>query len=134
MVVLRTGQHFTAAELAALTKGSKQPKYRNKPTFADGQRFDSIKEAKRYGELRLLARAGEISDLELQPEFEFIINGELFLTRTGRVFKYRADFRYRQDGKTIVEDVKSPITEANPVYRMKRDLMRHVHGIIIFET
>ena len=131
-MALKTGDRLNAKQVAELIK--KGSKYRNKPTFVDGQRFDSKKEARRYGELKLLARAGEISKLELQPEFEFIINGELFLTRTGRVFKYRADFRYRQDGKTIVEDVKSPITEANPVYRMKRDLMRHVHGIEIYET
>ena len=56
-------------------------KYHNEKVVVDGIRFDSIKEAKRYRELNLLVRAGEISDLELQKEFVLIpnqyINGKL---------------------------------------------------------
>lgn len=36
-------------------------KYRNKPIWIDGIRFDSIREGNRWQELRLLERAGEIS-------------------------------------------------------------------------
>ena len=44
-------------------------KYRNKKAQVDMYEFDSIKESKRYKELKLLERAGEISNLELQPKF-----------------------------------------------------------------
>ena len=136
---MRTGERFTREQLRdfvalGLPKDEKKLKYSNIPTFVKNQRFDSKKEAKRYIDLVHLERAGQISELEIQPEFEFKINGETFLTSSGRVFKYRADFRYVEDGKTVIEDVKSPVTEANPVYRIKRDLMKHVHGIEIFET
>ncbi len=42
-------------------------KYRAQPTIVDGIRFHSKGEARRYQELRLLERAGEITNLELQP-------------------------------------------------------------------
>ena len=44
-------------------------KYRNKKTQVDMYVFDSIAESKRYKELALLQRAGEIQNLELQPRF-----------------------------------------------------------------
>ena len=39
-------------------------KYHAQPVEIDGVRFDSQKEARRYSELRLLERAGEIKDLQ----------------------------------------------------------------------
>ena len=42
-------------------------KYGNRFTIVDGIRFDSRAEADRYRVLRLRERAGEISELELQP-------------------------------------------------------------------
>lgn len=44
-------------------------KYRNKKTQVDMYVFDSIAESKRYKELALLQKAGEIQNLELQPRF-----------------------------------------------------------------
>ena len=44
-------------------------KYRAIAAEVDGVRFHSKAEAKRYGELKLLLRAGSIRNLELQPEF-----------------------------------------------------------------
>ena len=116
-------------------------KYRNKPTVVDGIRFASKKEAGRYGELKLLERIGEITDLELQPRFNFKLpNGALL--RAGKLGKpraYIADFRYREREKSqgrdvyrvIVEDVKGMKTE---LYKWKRDLMRDLNGITIRET
>ena len=46
-----------------------QSKYKNKKTQVDMYVFDSAKEAQRYRELKLLERAKEISNLELQPRF-----------------------------------------------------------------
>lgn len=57
--------------------------------------FDSIRESQRYKELKLLERAGEISNLELQPKFllqdSFKKNG-----KTYRKIEYIADFSYCQ--------------------------------------
>ena len=68
-------------------------KYNNKKTQIDMYVFDSTKEAKRYKELKLLERAGEISNLELQPHFllqdSFNKNG-----RNYRKIEYVADFKY----------------------------------------
>ena len=70
-------------------------KYRNKKVIVDGEEFDSKKEGNRYKELRLLERAGEISNLELQPKFllqdSFKKNGKAY-----RKIEYIADFLYCQ--------------------------------------
>ena len=95
-------------------------KYKNQKVVVDGHTFDSKKEARRYGELRLLARAGKIKDLELQPKFELIptIRTE---TETLRKVSYIADFKYidLESGKVIVEDVKGFKTD---VYLLKKRL------------
>ena len=44
-------------------------KYNNKKVVLNGITFDSQKEARRYRDLSLLERAGEIKDLELQKAF-----------------------------------------------------------------
>ena len=47
-------------------------KYRNKKVEVDGILFDSKKEANRYMELKLLEKAGEITDLKRQVRYELI--------------------------------------------------------------
>lgn len=97
-------------------------KYRNHPTVVDNTTFASRAEATRYMELKLLERAGHITDLELQPKFPFDVKGH-------RVGKYIADFLYRDaDGRLIVEDVKSPITAKNPLFRLKAKLFKAIYG------
>ena len=108
-------------------------KYRNIRTVVDGHTFDSKKEARRYGELRLLERAGKISDLQMQVKFEFDINGRL-LKSSNRKVTYAADFVYYEKGVRVVEDVKSSATRFNPTYRLKKALMAHVNGVEIKET
>lgn len=70
-------------------------KYRNKKVQVDMYVFDSIAESRRYKELKILERAGEISNLELQPKFllqdSFKKNGKTF-----RKIEYVADFMYCQ--------------------------------------
>ena len=95
-----------------------ESKYKNKKTQIDMYVFDSAKEAKRYIELKLLERAGEISNLELQPRFllqeSFKKNG-----KTYRKIDYVADFKYIEKGKTKVEDVKGLQTD---VFKIKHKL------------
>jgi len=99
-------------------------KYKAKPTYVDGLRFASQKEARDYRDLLLLERAGEISNLELQPRYDFIVNNVLLCF-------YKADFRYTEKGKTIVHDSKGFKT---PMYRLKKKMMKAFHGITIRET
>ena len=85
-------------------------KYRNEPTVVDKVRFASKREAKRYAELKLLERAADISELELQPKFLLGTDDTPFLIRSkgypnGRRAVYLADFRYRdRAGEVVIED------------------------------
>lgn len=102
-------------------------KYHAIKTEVDGIIFDSKKEAKRYGELKLLQRAGEISDLELQVPYILIKK-----SKYGRDIKYIADFVYKdKNGKVVVEDNKGVRTD---VYKLKRRLMAEIYNIEIYES
>lgn len=87
----------------------------------DGIVFASKAEMTRYAELKLLVRAGEIRELELQPEYilqrKFTYQG-----KTYRAIKYKADFQYFdiKAKRYIVEDVKGMKT---PVYNIKKKLL-----------
>ena len=93
-------------------------KYKNKKIQVDMYVFDSIAESKRYKELKLLERAGKITDLTLQPKFllqeSFRKNGKTF-----RKIEYIADFQYIENNKVIVEDVKGMQTD---VFKIKHKL------------
>lgn len=103
-------------------------KFRNQPVTIDGVRFDSKAEARRYGELKLLQRAGQIAALELQPSFDLVVNGV-------KVCRYVADFSFVEvNGARVVEDVKSPITRKNPAYVIKKKLLKACEGIDIREV
>lgn len=108
------------------TDTPKKHKYGAKRTEVNGIVFDSAKEAKRYRELLVLAKAGVIGLLELQVTFELNEGGSHSL-------KYIADFVYRmQDtGEKIVEDAKGYRTVE---YKKKKRLMLKVHNIKINEV
>lgn len=102
-------------------------KYGNiKTTTSDGITHDSMKEANRWCELKLLERAGKIRLLQRQVKFELIPkqDGE-------RAVVYVADFTYIENDKFVVEDVKSEATRKNKEYVIKRKLMKWIHGITI---
>lgn len=101
-------------------------KYRNTKTVIDGVTFDSKKESARYSDLKLMHRAGAITDLTLQPKFDIVINGQ-------KVCSYIADFSYVENGVTVVEDVKSEMTRKLPTYRLKKKLMKAAHNIEVRE-
>jgi hypothetical protein len=100
-------------------------KYGSRRTTVDGVTFDSAKEARRFGELVLMERAGHITGLRRQVPFALEVNGH-------KVAVYRADFVYTDaSGLDVVEDVKGFRT---PTYRLKRKLMLACHGILIAEV
>lgn len=109
-------------------------KYKNKKVELGGLTFDSKKEARRYNELKLLERGGYISCLELQKAF-VLADSVKFENepRAKPAIRYVADFVYIENGKMVVEDVKSSATKSLPVYRLKKHLMKSVHGIDIKE-
>jgi hypothetical protein len=104
-------------------------KYNNTKTVVDGITFDSKKEAKRYGELKLLESAGKISALKLQVVF--VLSPSVVIAKRKRpALKYVADFTYIENGSHVIEDCKGMLT---PVYRLKRHLM-YAAGFSILET
>jgi hypothetical protein len=123
--------------------------YNTKTKTSDGLVFDSSKEARRWEQLKLLERAGEISELERQVPFELIpAQYETYerYGKNGRRLKdgercvekactYVADFTYvtTDKGELIVEDTKSEATRTKE-YVIKRKLMRLIHGIAIREV
>ena len=112
-------------------------KYHNNRATIDGITFDSVREAKRYANLKLLERAHLITELELQKEFELI---PAQFEQVGKKRKclerkctYKADFYYFDKEKHcyVCEDVKGVRTKD---YIIKRKLMLYVHGIRIVEV
>ena len=95
-------------------------KYHNKKVIYNGIKFDSKKEKSRYITLKQLERAGIIKELELQPKF-LLLDTIYYKGKTYSKTYYKADFKYfdNEKGKYIVEDVKSPITAKDKVYRLK---------------
>lgn len=106
-------------------------KYGNRKVIRDGIEFDSIKECQRYCELKLMQRAGVISDLQLQVPFELIPTQRIDGKLAEKAVNYIADFVYKQDGAQVVEDTKGYKT---PEYIIKRKLMLYIHGIRIREV
>lgn len=96
-------------------------KYRNRKIVIDNIKFDSVLEANRYRELKLLQRAKEISNLRLQVPFllqeSFKKNG-----KTHRKIEYIADFVYEENGQIIVEDTKGMKTET---FKIKQKLFEY---------
>jgi hypothetical protein len=107
-------------------------KYGNrKITTVDGT-FDSMKEHKRWCELKLLQRAGEISKLRRQIPFVLIPKQTDEKGKTlERECRYVADFVYEENGQTVVEDSKGMRTKE---YIIKRKLMLEKFHIRIKEV
>jgi hypothetical protein len=102
-------------------------KYRAVKTQIDGLTFASKKEARRYWELSLLQKVGEIKNLETQVPFELQCGFVLPKGEKVRPIKYVADFVYvrTSDGKTVVEDTKGMKT---PAYEIKKKLFLRIYG------
>ena len=116
-------------------------KYNSRKVAVDGIAFDSVKEARRYKQLKLLQLAGEISDLRMQVPFELVPaqyersksvysrGAKKGQPKRGRCIEkavtYFADFVYSENGRRIVEDAKGMRTKD---YVIKRKLFRWRYG------
>lgn len=99
-------------------------KYSAKKEIVDNVVFASKREAARYRDLMILFRAGKIRNLELQPQFEFKIDGKL-------MFKYIADFAYFEGETRVIEDSKGFKTA---VYKLKKKIVEAHHKIQVREV
>ena len=95
-------------------------KYHNTKVIYNGIKFDSKKERDRYITLKQLEKAGIIKELELQPKF-LLLDTIHYKSKTYPKTYYKSDFKYFDvnNGKYIIEDIKSPITAKDKVYRLK---------------
>lgn len=116
-------------------------KYNARKVAVDGIAFDSVREARRYKELKLMQHAGKISDLRLQVPFELVPalyehSGEIYTKgkrkgqpKRGKCVEkaviYKADFVYTENGCQIVEDAKGVPTKD---YIIKRKLFKQIYG------
>lgn len=132
---------------------NKQYRARNKYNAHKAGGFDSGKEERRYQELKLLERAGEIDNLRTQVKFVLIPaqreeSAEVFTRgknkgkhKPGRVIEkevsYWADFVYHEinTDREIVEDVKGYRDgAAYKIFVIKRKLLLWRYGIRIREV
>jgi hypothetical protein len=90
-------------------------------------------------DLKLLERAGEITDLKVHPKYPIIIAGisiRIYSKRyhkNGRQLTYEADFKYRRVisevtglpcNHKVIEDVKMQSGFRTEIYKIKYGLMR----------
>ena len=85
----------------AKARAAREPrsKFGNRWTEVDGIRFQSKLEAKRWGELNLLERAGTIRNLRRQERFPLTVRGV-------RIGHYVADSFYFEGDQQVAEETK----------------------------
>lgn len=121
---------LTSKQFRDMTK-PRANKYGAKKVRIDGHTFDSAREARRYADLKQMQDLGFIEALELQPKFPIIIDDKQLYHDNGRKVIVTLDFRYKQDGKVIVEDAKG----AKPRdWSLKKTLVQAIYGIKVVEV
>jgi hypothetical protein len=129
----RKQRRWTEEDLGKTAVGAKrkQGRYGNVNKIEeDGIRFDSKREYLRYADLKLLERAGEISELRVHPAYDIIIGGVPIMVSSNqhnkwdRQLQYIADFEYYENGQRVIEDVKMQSGHRTGIYKLKRALMR----------
>ena len=111
-------------------------KYHNKKTEIDGIKFDSLKEAGRYLELKRYMEMGVITNLQPcknnpKKKRYLLIPAQKGRIRNEKSVSYVPDFVYEMDGDEVVEDVKGVKTD---VYKLKRKLMMYIHKVEVEEV
>lgn len=107
----------------------KKSKFSAEKTSIDGHTFDSKKEANYYSELKIREKAGEITNLKLQPRY-LLQDGFAYNGKSYRKIEYIADFEYFDISKNsiVVVDVKGYKTN---VYQLKKKLFLYKYGSLI---
>lgn len=115
---------------ALVMRRASRRKYGNRPAERDGMWFDSQKELKRYAQLQILQKAGEIADLRVHPRFPLAVNGV-------KLGEYEADFAYRRGDEEVIEDCKGYRSRQDAAYRLfllKARLVKALYGIEVQEV
>lgn len=103
------------------------PKYLNKPQKTEDGYFASKKELARWQELKLLEKAGKITDLKRQVRFPLIVNGYL-------ICRYVADYVYTENGVKRIEDCKGRRAGLPyQMFKLKAQLMKALYGQDVME-
>lgn len=117
-------EEMTAAEFQAKygqKKGKKTSKYRAIPTYVDNFRFDSKAEARRYGNLKVLQRSGDV--LYFLRQVPMHLEGGVI---------YRVDFQiFWKDGRVTYEDVKGRDTAQSKQKRRQVEARYPVEILIV---
>jgi Protein of unknown function (DUF1064) len=110
----------------------------------DGYIFDSQPEARRYLYLKSRLQTGEISTLEIHPQFVLIpgavshIQGK---TKQLPAITFTPDFAYMEDGAQVIEDVKPHKTDKKTGkwepyltkdFRLRWQILQRLHPEYIF--
>lgn len=124
-----------------LKDNKSKSKYHNEPVTVDGVRFDGKNEMRRFNFLKLMEKAGEISNLRYHVKFELIPQitreevvhlktKDKIVTKVAQSARYyEADFVYlNKKGEEIVEDFKGQETD---LFKFKAALFRYKYGIEI---
>lgn len=114
---------MSAAQFQKAWKQTRRPqnKYGAVRVQSDDGLFDSKAELRRWCDLKLLERAGEIRNLERQVRFPIAINGV-------HVCDYIADFVFFEGEQRVVEDKKGVQTD---VFKLKAKLMLALYGVTV---
>lgn len=116
----------------------KKSKYSNQRVEIDGIKFDSLKEASHYRELKFKEKAGLIKELQHHRIFKLVVNGV-------HICSYEADFVYKERDayskwRRVVADVKTAWflkdtkSASFKLYNQKKKLMFALYGIKIREV
>ncbi len=120
-----TAGEYRDAHLAEAAQGEDRRRVRGtkRTTTADGITHDSKTEARRWEELKLLQKAGEICGLRRQVDIGLIGRDGPIMTDSGKQERvYRADFVYVDNrlGVTVIEDRKGHETD---VFKLKKAIL-----------
>ena len=115
-----------------IDRTSRPHKYGAKAATVGAEKFSSKREARRFIDLQLLARGGEIRDLRRQVKILLKGANGPILTPTGRKASYVADFVYTdcRTGAEVIEDAKG---FATPEYKLKLAILA-AQGVTIVEV
>ena len=111
----------------------KPSRYRAKAVWSDGTFFHSKGELRRWEELKLLEKAGEISELERQVQYNLhVVGGDgqpVFVAR------FTPDFKFiERSGEVVIEDFKSPASAKDEAYRLRKRMFEAEYGLQVRET
>lgn len=105
-------------------------KYKAKSKEIDGHTFPSLKEADYYLQYKAMLAKGEITDLQLQPQYELLPSFRDNQGRLERAITYKPDFLLTYpDGRLVAVEVKGFKTRD---YILRRKLFKHRYGMIEF--